>query len=60
MKHKASVQSFEREYKKVYIKLLTKATVDTAKQVDAYISVKKAKRENLECGTTVQQRFLSQ
>lgn len=28
---KASAQSFEREYKKVYIKLLTKATVDTAK-----------------------------
>jgi len=36
MKHKASAQSFEREYKKAYIKLLTKAAADTAKQVDAY------------------------
>ena len=36
MKHKASAQSLEREYKKAYIKLLTKAAADTAKQVDAY------------------------
>ncbi|MGE6603315.1 hypothetical protein ACQKEY_16620 [Lysinibacillus fusiformis] len=33
---KASAQSLEREYKKAYIKLLTKAAVDIAKQVDAY------------------------
>lgn len=33
---KTSAQSFEREYKKAYIKLLTKAAADTAKQVDAY------------------------
>ncbi len=33
---KASAQSFEREYKKAYIKLLTKAAADTTKQVDAY------------------------
>lgn len=33
---KASVQSFEREYKKAYIKLLTKAAANSAKQVDAY------------------------
>ncbi|KPN89542.1 hypothetical protein [Lysinibacillus sp. ZYM-1] len=32
----ASAQSFEREYKKAYIKLLTKAAANTAKQVDAY------------------------
>ncbi|WP_312124512.1 hypothetical protein [Lysinibacillus boronitolerans] len=32
----ATALSFEREYKKAYIKLLTKAAVDTAKQVDAY------------------------
>lgn len=36
MKHKASAQSLEREYKKAYIKLLTKAAANTAKQVDAY------------------------
>ncbi|MGY3187283.1 hypothetical protein [Lysinibacillus sp. TE18511] len=36
MKHKASAQSLEREYKKAYIKLLTQAAADTAKQVDAY------------------------
>lgn len=33
---KPSSQSFEREYKKAYIKLLTKAAANTAKQVDAY------------------------
>ncbi|KOP69721.1 hypothetical protein AMS59_22645 [Lysinibacillus sp. FJAT-14745] len=33
---KASAQSFEREYKKAYIKLLTKAAANAAKQIDAY------------------------
>jgi len=33
---KASVQPFEREYKKAYIKLLTKVAANSAKQVDAY------------------------
>ena len=32
----ASALSLEREYKKAYIKLLTKAAANTAKQVDAY------------------------
>lgn len=55
----ATALSLEREYKKAYIKLLTKAAANTAKQVDAYFSVKKARKVNLECGITVQQRFLS-
>jgi len=33
---KVSPQSFERKDKKGYIKLLTNAAADTAKQVDAY------------------------
>ncbi|WP_139133724.1 hypothetical protein [Lysinibacillus fusiformis] len=33
---KASAQSFEREYKKAYIKLLRIVAANTAKQVDAY------------------------
>lgn len=32
----ATALSLEREYKKAYIKLLTKAAANTAKQVDAY------------------------
>lgn len=32
----ATALSLEREYKKAYIKLLTKVAANTAKQVDAY------------------------
>lgn len=55
----ATALSLEREYKKAYIKLLTKAAANTAKHVDAYFFVKKENTVNLECGITVQQRFLS-
>jgi len=36
VKCKVSPQSFERKYKKAYIKLLTNAAANTAKQIDAY------------------------
>ena len=53
---KASAQSLEREYKKAYIKLLTKAVTNSAKQVDAYFFGEEGEDDELRVwyyGTTV-------